>query len=153
MICTFRIYSISYVFLKQKIVFHTLSTGQIDFITYYVCHCRCALQIKQKSSTNATSSQRAQDGISYWFQCRALYFVHFCIGKWDNLFTAVMVFTNTGDSDLAITNLEGYYCTTGRRGMLVGVAVEHITDFHSRWIRWMDEVWWWLGWRGVISSV
>ena len=54
--------------------------------------------------------------------------------KWNNLFTAFMVFTNTGDSDLAITNLEGYYCTTGRRGMLVGVAVMHMTDFHRRWI-------------------
>ena len=46
------------------------------------------------------------------------------IGKWNNLFTAVMMLTNTGDSDLAITNMEGYYCTTGGRGLLMGVAVK-----------------------------
>ena len=56
------------------------------------------------------------------------------VGKWDNLFTTVMMFTNTGDSDLAITNMEGYYCTTGGRGLLVGVAVKHTADFHRRWI-------------------
>ena len=44
-------------------------------------------------------------------------------GKWNNLFTAVMILTNTGDGDLAITNMEGYYCSTGRWGLLVGVAV------------------------------
>ena len=37
------------------------------------------------------------------------------IGKWTNQFTAAMVFMNTGDSDLTIVNMEGYYCTTGRR--------------------------------------
>ena len=52
-------------------------------------------------------------------------------GKWDNLFTAVMMFTNTGDSDLAITNMEGYYCTTGGRGLLVGMVV---ITFNRGWI-------------------
>ena len=102
----------------------------------YATYCRCTLQIKQKSSTNATSSLRAKDG-SYklFILAQNFLFVHFCVGKWDNLFTAVMVFTNTGDSDLAITNLEGYYCMTGKWGMLMGVAVIHMADFHRRWTR------------------
>ena len=47
------------------------------------------------------------------------------VGKWNylQLFT-VMMFTNTRNSDLAITNMEGYYCTTGGWGLLVGVAVK-----------------------------
>ena len=52
-------------------------------------------------------------------------------GKWNNLFTAEMMFTNTEDSDLAITNMEGYYCTTGERGLLVGMVV---TTFNRGWI-------------------
>ena len=51
--------------------------------------------------------------------------------KWDNLFTAVMMFTNTGDGDLAITNMEGYYCTTGRQGLLVVMVV---ITFNRGWI-------------------
>ena len=58
-------------------------------------------------------------------------------GKWNNLFTAVMMFTNTGDSDLAITNMEGYYCTTGRRCLLVGMV---FITFNRGWIGRMGEV-------------
>ena len=35
------------------------------------------------------------------------------VGKWNNLFTVAMMLTNTGENDLAITNMEGYHCTTG----------------------------------------
>ena len=52
------------------------------------------------------------------------------IGKWNNLFTAVMILTNTGDSDLAITNMEGYYCSTGGWGLSVGVAAQCMIHFN-----------------------
>ena len=64
-------------------------------------------------STKAFSSQRAQDGISYMYNKPSTECSITFIGKWDNMFTAFMVLTNTGYSDLAITNMEGYYCTTG----------------------------------------
>lgn len=51
------------------------------------------------------------------------------IGKWNNLFTAVMILTNTGDSDLAITNMEGYYCLSGGWSLSVGVA-EIVINFN-----------------------
>ncbi|XP_065919557.1 uncharacterized protein [Dysidea avara] len=53
----------------------------------------CTLQLQQKGDTKADSNLRAQDG------------------KWNNLFTATLIVTNSGDGDLAITNVEGYYCT------------------------------------------
>ena len=52
------------------------------------------------------------------------------IGKWNNLFTAVMILTNTGDSNLAITDMEGYYCLTGGWGLSVGVAAQCMIDFN-----------------------
>ena len=62
-------------------------------------------------------------------------------GKWNNLFTAVMVFTNTGDNDLAITNMEGYYCTTGERGLLVGmVVITFNRDGLGEWVK-CDDGW------------
>ena len=61
-----------------------------------------------------------------------------------------MMLTNTGDSDLAITNMEGYYCTTGRRGSLVGMAIYcvqfiSIGDGLGEWAKCDD------GWIGVES--
>ena len=86
---------------------------------------RCTLQIKQKGDTKADSNLRAQDG-TYKIVILAQNILVVSIGKWNNLFTAVMMLTNTGDSDLAITNMEGYYCTTGGWGMLMGVIINCI---------------------------
>ena len=41
-----------------------------------------------------------------------------------------MILTNTGDSDLAITNMEGYYCLTGGWGLSVDGAVQLMVDFN-----------------------
>ena len=72
------------------------------------------------------------------------------IGKWNNLFTAVMILTNTGDSDLAITNMEGYYCSTGRWGLSGCVATQCMIDLTEdglgEWVKCDD------GWIGVESS-
>ena len=103
-------------------VFHTLYHVEHNFII----NCRCTLQIKQKGDTKADSNLRAQDG-TYKKLIYAQNIVPVTsVGKWNNLFTAVMMLTNIGDSDLAITNMEGYYCTTGGRGLLVGMTANRI---------------------------
>ena len=52
-----------------------------------------------------------------------------------------MVFTNTGDSDLAITNMEGYYCTTGGRGLLWVWLLPFLTgDGLGEWVK-CDDGW------------
>ena len=67
--------------------------------------------------------------------------------KWNNLFTAFMVFTNTGDSDLAITNMEGCYCTTGGWGLLwVWLLPFSAGDGLGEWVKCDD------GWIGEKSS-
>ena len=93
-------------------------------LIYCMYNCRCTLQIKQKGDTKADSNLRAQDGMHKKLISVQNITPVTAVGKWNNLFTAVMMLTNTGDSDLAITNMEGYYCTTGGWGLLVGVAVK-----------------------------
>ncbi|XP_065883713.1 uncharacterized protein [Dysidea avara] len=54
----------------------------------------CSLLIKQYGDTDANSTQPRQNG------------------KWSNLFTALLMITNCGDSNLAIVDIEGYFCKT-----------------------------------------
>ncbi|XP_065920812.1 uncharacterized protein [Dysidea avara] len=53
----------------------------------------CTLQLQQKGDTKANSSLETRDG------------------KWNNLFTATLIVTNSDNDNLAITDVEGYYCT------------------------------------------
>jgi len=90
---------------------------------FAIIHCRCTLQIQQKGNTKADSNLQTQDGKEIGPYTECSFYLFASLEKWNNLFTAVMMLTNSGDSDLAITNMEGYYCTTGGRGLLVGVAI------------------------------
>jgi len=81
------------------------------------------LQIQQEGNTEADSNLWAQDGKEIGSYTECCFYFFSSSGKWNNLFTAVMILTNSGDSDLAITNMEGYYCKTGWRGLLVDVAI------------------------------
>ena len=90
---------------------------------------RCTLKIKQNGHTSVNASgDCSPDGIIKYMllPTRNVFCIFASVGKWNNLFTAEMMFTNTGDSDLAITNMEGYYCTTGGWGMLMGVIINCI---------------------------
>ena len=51
----------------------------------------------------------------------SMYVYSFYLGKWNNLFTATLIVTNSGNDNLAITDVEGYYCTGGMCGCIVGV--------------------------------
>ena len=52
----------------------------------------------------------------------SMYVQSFYLGKWNNLFTATLIVTNSGSDDLAITNVEGYYCTESVYGCIVDVT-------------------------------